>query len=497
MAMPSKADWQKQAKSLKLETKAFINGRFVDSLSGKKFKTINPATEEVIVEVAECDKEDIDVAVKAARKSFESGVWSKMLPSDRKTILLKWADLIEKHHAEFALIETLNMGKAISYAYNDDIPFSIGTIRWYAEAVDKIYDEITPTPAPNAIAMIRREAVGVVGAVVPWNFPLQMAVWKLAPALAAGNSVVLKPAEQSPLSVLLAAKLASEAGLPDGVLNVVTGFGHTCGKAIGLHMDINVAAFTGSTEVGKYFLEYAGQSNMKAVWLECGGKSPNLIFADADLEAAADNAARGIWYNQGEVCSANSRLFVENKVKDKFVAMLSERGKKNYMPKDPLDPTSMMGAILDDNQHKRILSYIDSGKQSAKLVMGGNAVKIDGKGFFIEPTIFDNVKNDMKIAQEEIFGPVLSVIGFDNDEQAVALANDSIYGLAGSVWTNNLSRAHRLADALQVGTVSVNNVDAGGFTMPFGGFKQSGFGRDLSLHSFDKYTALKTVWISY
>ncbi|MCX8515613.1 MAG: aldehyde dehydrogenase, partial [Alphaproteobacteria bacterium] len=462
----------------------------------KKFKTINPATEQVIVEIAECDKEDVDVAVKAARKSFDSGVWSRMLPQDRKVILLRLADLMEKHHEEFALLDTLDMGKAISFSYNDDLPGSVATIRWYAEAVDKIYDEISPTPLQNALAMIRRQPVGVVGAVVPWNFPLMMACWKMGPSLAAGNSVVLKPAEQSPLSALLFAKLASEAGLPDGVLNVITGYGETCGKAIGLHNDINVVAFTGSTEVGKYFLQYAGQSNMKSVWLECGGKSPNLIFADSDLEAAADNAARGIWYNQGEVCSANSRLLVENKVKDKFIAMLNERAKA-YQPCDPLDPQSLMGAVVDATQHKRILSYIDSGKQSAKLVLGGNAAKIDGKGYFIEPTMFSDVKNDMKIAQEEIFGPVLSVMGFNEDSEAVKIANNSIYGLAASVWTGSLSRAHRLSDELEAGTVTVNGVDAGGVTVPFGGFKQSGFGRDLSLHSFDKYMALKTVWINY
>lgn len=494
--MLSKTDWEKKAKSIKIQSKAFINGKFVDAISGKKFKSINPATEQVIIEVAECDKADIDLAVKAARESFNSGVWSRMLPQDRKAVLLKLADLMEQHHAEFALLDTLDMGKPISYSFNDDIPGSIATFRFYAEGIDKVYDEIAPTPAPNALAMIRRQALGVVGCIVPWNFPLQMATWKIAPSLATGNSVVLKPAEQSPLSALLLAQLAQEAGIPDGVFNVVTGFGETCGKALGLHMDVNVAAFTGSTEVGKYFLEYAGKSNMKAVWLECGGKSPNLIFADCDLEAAADNAARGIWYNQGEVCSANSRLLVEKKIKDKFIELLKKRA-VNYAPKDPLDPTSMMGAMVDATQKKRVLSYIDSGKQSAKLVIGGKEAPQNGKGHFIEPTMFDEVKNDMKIAQEEIFGPVLSVISFDNDEEAVAMANDSIYGLAGSVWTGSLSRAHRLADALEVGTVSINNVDAGAVTVPFGGFKQSGFGRDLSLHSFDKYTALKTVWINY
>lgn len=489
------AGWQQHAKTIKPHNLAFINGEFVAAQSGKTFACINPATDEIITHVAECDKADIDLAVKAARVAFERGEWSQAGTAERKAVLNKLADLIEKHRAEFALLDTMDMGKAIAYSYHDDVPMAAATFRYYGESLDKIYDEIAPLPK-GCLGMIRREALGVVGAVVPWNYPLLMAVWKVAPALATGNSVVLKPAEQSPLSVLLLAQLLAEAGLPKGVFNVVTGYGETCGRALGLHPDVDCLAFTGSTEVGKYFLEYSGQSNMKQVWLECGGKSPNIIFADADLSAAADNAARGIWYNQGEVCSANSRLIIEESIKDEFVAMLVER-RAGYLPKNPLDPASKMGPLVDRNQLQRVLRYIDIGKKSAQLVAGGKAAPIDGRGCFVEPTIFDGVDNQSTIAQEEIFGPVLAVMTFKTEDQALAMANNSIYGLAGSVWTNNLSRAHHFADKLKVGSVSINNVDAGDLTLPFGGFKQSGFGRDLSLHALDKYTSLKTIFISY
>ncbi len=489
------AYWQKMAGNIKPQTMAFINGKYVHALSGKKFDSINPATDAVIAQVAECDKEDIDLAVKAARKAFDGGAWSQASVNERKQVLGKLADLIDQHHHELALLDTLDMGKAIAYSFNDDVPLASAHFRYFAEAIDKVYDEVAPLPR-GSLGMIRREALGVVGAVVPWNYPLLMAVWKIAPALATGNSVVLKPAEQSPLSVLLLAKLASEAGLPDGVLNVVPGYGETCGKALGLHNDVDCLAFTGSTEVGKYFLQYSGQSNMKQVWLECGGKSPNIIFADCDLEQAADNAARGIWYNQGEVCSANSRLIVEHSIKDKFVDMLLQR-RTEYMPKNPLDPESKMGPLVDRTQLKRVLNYIDIGHKCGKLVAGGKASPIDGKGCYVEPTIFDGVNNSSQIAQEEIFGPVLAVMSFKKDEEAIAMANDSIYGLAGSVWTSSLSRAHHFADKMRVGSVSVNNVDAGDVTLPFGGFKQSGFGRDLSLHALEKYSSLKTIWISY
>lgn len=489
-------DWIARAAALDIRNKAFIDGKFVDALSGKTFDSINPATGAVIANVAECDVGDVDLAVAAGRCAFEDGRWSRMAPGDRKAVLLKLADLIRANLAEMALLDSLDMGKTITDATTVDAPGSAHFFQWYAEAIDKLYDEVAPT-GPGDLALIKRVPLGVVGAVVPWNFPLDMATWKSAAALAAGNSVVLKPAEQSPLSALRLAELASEAGLPDGVLNVVPGFGATAGKALGLHMDVDCLAFTGSTATGKLFMQYSGQSNLKQVWPETGGKSPNLVFADCeDLEAAADMAAFGIFFNQGEVCSANSRLYVERSIMDAFVEKLAARA-KDMQPGDPLDPASKSGAIVDEKQTQGIMDFVEAGKKTADLVAGGERVQIDGKGCFVQPTIFGNVKHDDPLARDEIFGPVLSVIPFDTEEQAVAMANDSIYGLAASVWTDNLSRACRVSERLNVGTVSVNTVDALSAQTPFGGMKQSGFGRDLSLHSLDKYTALKTTWIKY
>jgi len=488
--------WKNKATSISLRKQAFINGKYVDSASGKTFDCINPATNSSIAQIASCDAEDIDRAVISARKTFTSGVWSGQAPADRKAVLLKLVDLIRLNHEELAVLESIDMGKPVMDAYNVDIPGAAAFWQWYAESIDKIYDEVAPT-GPGNLALVRRQALGVVGAVVPWNFPLDMATWKCAPAIAAGNSVVLKPAEQSSLSALRLAELAIEAGIPDGVLNVVPGMGEEAGKALGLHMDVDCLAFTGSTEVGKYFMQYSGQSNLKQVWLECGGKSPNLVFADTDdLDAAADMAAFGIFFNQGEVCSANSRLLVERSIKDELLEKLVERSKA-AQPGDPLNPDTKMGAIVETRQTDTIMHYIGEGKREAKLVTGGERKMIQGSNNYVSPTIFDEVSNDMVIARDEVFGPVLSVIPFDKEEDAVHIANDSIYGLAASVWTSNLSRAHRVSEQLEAGTVSVNTVDALSAMTPFGGFKQSGFGRDLSLHAFDKYTALKTTWIKY
>ena len=488
--------WHDRAKGLTFQTKAFIGGKLVDAASGKTFDSINPATNARLAAIAECDAEDVNRAVAAARRAFDSGVWSRCAPGDRKAVLLRLADLIRANLDDLALMESLDTGKPINNALTADIPLSASTIQWFAEAIDKVYDEIAPAD-PGNLALIRRDPMGVVACVVPWNYPLMMACWKIAPALAAGNSVVLKPAEQSPLTALRLAELAAEAGLPEGVLNVLPGYGETVGQALGRHMDVDCIAFTGSTEVGKYFLKYSAESNMKPAWLECGGKSPNLIFADCDdLEAAADAAAFGIWYDQGEVCTANSRLLVEESIKDRFVDLLKARA-QNWQPGDPLNPATPMGAIVEPRQTDRILSYIEKGKASARLVAGGEQKTIGGSSNFVTPTIFDGVTNDMTIAQEEIFGPVLSVMTFKTEEEAVRIANSSIYGLAASVWSNNLKRVMRLSDSIRVGTLSVNCMDAAGNIVPFGGFKQSGIGRDQSLHAFDKYTNLKTVWIKF
>jgi 4-guanidinobutyraldehyde dehydrogenase / NAD-dependent aldehyde dehydrogenase len=488
-------DWKSQAATLTFRNMAFINGRFQAAASGKTFDCISPIDGKLLTKVAECDAIDVDAAVKSARAAFDKGAWASLAPARRKRVLLKLADLMLRHRDELALLETLDMGKPIRYSTTVDVPAAANCIAWNGEAIDKIYDQVAPTE-PNAVAMITREPLGVVAAVVPWNFPLLMACWKLGPALATGNSVVLKPAEQSPLSALRLAELAMEAGLPEGVLNVVPGFGETAGRALGLHNDVDCVTFTGSTQVGKYFLKYAGESNMKRVSLECGGKTPNIVMADApDLDAAAKAAAFGIFFNQGEVCNAGSRLLVDARIKDEFLAKVMAVGAK-MQPGDPLDPKSHLGAMVDKTQTERVMGYIKTGSaEGAELKMGGNRIRTETGGYYIEPTVFDRVDNRMKIAQEEIFGPVLSTIGFTDGAEAVRIANDTIYGLAAAVWTRDINAAHKMAKALKAGVVWVNCFDAGDMTTPFGGFKQSGFGRDKSIHALEKYTQLKTTWI--
>ena len=488
-------DWHERAAVLAPRTEAFIDGRYAPAVSGATFECINPATGRPIARVASCDAADIGQAVSSARRAFEAGHWSRRAPAARKKVLLRFAELIRKHREELALTESLDMGKPITDSLKIDIPAAANCIAWYAEAIDKIYDEIAPT-SHDSLALITREPAGVVGAIVPWNFPLLMACWKLSPALATGNSVVLKPSEKSPLTALRVAELAIEAGLPEGVLNVVPGFGYTAGEALAMHMDVDCVAFTGSTRVGKLMLEYAGRSNMKRVWLECGGKAPNVVMGDvADLDRAANAAAYGIFFNQGEMCSAASRLVVHESVRDALLEKIVEVG-RTMAPGDPLDPKTRLGAIVDQVQLNTVMNFIESGcRDGAKLRMGGNRVREESGGYFVEPTVFDNVTMQMKIAREEIFGPVLSAITFRDIDEAVRIANDVSYGLTAAVWSRDITTAHRVAKSLRAGTVYVNCYDADDITVPFGGFKQSGNGRDKSLHAMAKYTELKTTWI--
>ena len=488
--------WQALADGLNIRTQAFIDGRHVDAASGKTFECISPIDGRSLGRVAECGAEDIERAVLAARRSFDAGTWSEARPTYRKKVLLKFAQLIERHADELALLESLDMGKPVSDALAVDVAATIRCMAWTAEALDKVYGEVAAT-GPGELGLVTREPLGVVGAIVPWNFPLLMAAWKLAPALATGNSVVLKPSEKSPLSAIRLAEIAMEAGLPAGVFNVVPGDGKHAGEPLALHMDVDGLVFTGSTAVGKHLLQCAGRSNLKRAYMECGGKSPNIVFADAhDLDKAAEAAASGIFYNQGEVCTAASRLLVERSIKDEFVARVVEAGKA-MRPRHPLDPGAPMGAMVDEGQTRRVMEYIAKGQdEGAKLVLGGRRADVVAGGCYLEPTVFDDVAHGHTISREEIFGPVLSVIAFDSEAQALHMANDTDYGLAAGLWTRDISRAHRVARKLRAGSVWVNYWDGGDMTAPFGGYKQSGNGRDKSLHAFDKYTEMKATWIN-
>ena len=482
--------------SLSPPTQAFIGGDLVDAASGKTFDTLNPGTGEVLAQVADCDREDVDRAVIAARQAFESGPWSTMAPKDRKRMILRFADLVEAHTQELASIETLEAGKPIADTTDIDLPETIETLRWHGEAADKYYDQISPS-GPGVVSMIVREPIGVVGAVLPWNFPLLMAAWKLGPLLATGNTCVLKPAEQTSMSTVRLAELAGEAGIPPGVVNVVTGFGETTGEPLGRHSDVDCAAFTGSTEVGRKFLHYAADSNLKRVLLECGGKNPFVVMADADdLDSVAEHLCTSIYWNAGQNCSSNSRLIVHESLRDELMEIVDRRTGE-WVVGDPLDPSTRIGAIIEPAHMDKILGDIAvAADEGATLIRGGNQVGQDRGGWFIEPTIFGDVTADMKLARDEVFGPVLAVSTFRNPEDGVALANRTDYGLAASIFTSDVRTAHLASRQIRAGTVTVNCYGEGDAATPFGGFKLSGFSsRDNGLASHEQYTEQKTIWI--
>ena len=483
--------------NLPLRTRLFIDGAFRDAMAGGRFTSENPATGQPIAEVAEGGPEDVDLAVAAARRAADDGRWSRLNPGDRKGLLIAWADSIDAHREELALIETIDSGKPITDTAGLDIAETARCIRWHAEAIDKLYGQVAPAPE-GVVATITREPMGVVGAVIPWNYPALMAAWKMGPALATGNTMVIKPASYTPLSLLRIAELATEAGIPDGVLNVVPGPGGSVGEALGRHPDVDCLAFTGSTEVGRRFLHYSADGNLKRVLLELGGKSPQIVFPDVtDLASVAANAAIAIFMNMGENCSAGSRLIVHRSRRAALLeALVSEL--VNWPVGDPLDPSSRLGPLVSRSQMNTVLDYVESGMgEGARVVTGGEQILRETGGYFVGPTILDNVRNDMRVAREEIFGPVLSVIEFDTEEEAVRIANDTPYGLGASVYTDDLHVAHRVARELRAGVVGINAYAEGDQTTPFGGYKLSGFGgHDKSVHAHDQYTETKTTWIT-
>jgi aldehyde dehydrogenase (NAD+) len=473
-------------------TQLLINNEWVDSVSGKRFETIDPATGEAICNVAEADAVDVDKAVRAARAAFRHGEWSKMSATKRGELLYKLADLIEQNIDELARLESLDNGKPLSDSLNVDLPLVIACYRYYAGWADKVQGKTIPINGPY-FCYTRHEPVGVVGQIIPWNFPLLMQAWKLAPALATGNTVILKPAKQTPLSALRVGESIVEAGFPPGVVNILSGYGPTAGAAIARHVDIDKVAFTGSTEVGHSIAEAAAKSNLKRVTLELGGKSPNIVFADADMDAAIRGAHFGLFFNQGQCCCAGSRLFVEEKCYDEFVAKSVEAAKKRVVG-EPLDIKTEQGPQVDSEQFDKVMNYIESGmRQGAKLLCGGH--RIGDRGFFIEPTVFADVRDDMQIAREEIFGPVMSIIKFKDIDEVIERANETIYGLAAGVWTKDITKAHAIANGVRAGTVWVNCYDVLDAAAPFGGFKQSGIGRELGEYSLQQYTEVKTVTI--
>lgn len=477
-------------------TNAVIAGRSVPAQSGKTFDTLNPANGKVLAKVSECAVEDVNLAVAAARQAFDEGPWPRMSPAERKVILQRFATVIEAHTDELAELEALEAGKPISDVIGIDLPDTINTLRWHAEAADKIYDKVSPSGA-GVVSMIVREPIGVVAAILPWNFPLMMAAWKLGPILAEGNAVILKPAEQTSLSTIRIAELATEAGIPDGVINVVPGFGEVVGRALGEHMDVDCVAFTGSTETGRLFLHYAADSNLKRVLLECGGKNPLVVMPDAeDLDVVAEHAVNSVFWNMGENCSSNSRVIVHSALKDALLELIVEKT-RDWVVSDPMKTSCRVGPMVEEAHMNKVMAHIKKAQaEGARLVRGGKRALEESGGYFVEPTIFDNVTSDMTLAREEVFGPVLAILSFETPEQAIAMANDSDYGLAASVFTRSNKTAHNAARAIRAGTVSVNCYGEGDASTPFGGYKLSGFGgRDKSLAAHDQYCETKTIWI--